>query len=80
MSNNQLINQSPLFDLSHVDFFNLQIKSDNKEWENFFEEMLLFQYYNFRNSHINNNIDAMLYFLHLVEGKFMYNNINFLVF
>lgn len=68
---NSLINQSPLFNLTHSDFFGLALKPDNTEWEKFFEDFLLFKYYSFRNSHLNNNIEGMCYFLQLLEGKFM---------
>ena len=66
-----LLNQTPLFNLSRCDFFGLALKPDNQEWAKFFDDFLLFQYYSFRNSHVNNNVEAMSYFLHLLEGKFM---------
>lgn len=67
-----LLEQEPLFNLTKLDFFGLKIKSDNLEWEKYSEDMLLLRYINFRYAFINRNYEVMLYFLHLVEGNFLY--------
>lgn len=66
-----LVNQFPIFNLTNVDFFGLSLKSDNSEWEKFIEDMLIFKYYYFRESHRYNDRDSMTYFLFFLEGKFM---------
>lgn len=68
---NSLINQSPLFNLTHCEFFGLSLKADNFEWDKFIEDMLLIKYYSFRMGHRYSDKDTMIYFLHLLEGKFM---------
>ena len=70
--NNDIMQQEPLFNLTKLDFFGLIIKNDNLEWEKFSEEMLLLRYINFRYAFIYNNYEMMKYFLHLLEGNFLY--------
>ena len=67
------MHQDPLFNLSKLDFFGLKIRHDNSEWEKFSEEMLLLRFINFRYSFLYRNYDMMLYFIHLLEGNFLYN-------
>jgi hypothetical protein len=70
--NINIMQQEPLFNLTKLDFFGLKIKNDNLEWEKFSEEMLLLRYINFRYSFIYNNYEMMKYFIHLLEGNFLY--------
>lgn len=67
----QLLNQSPLFNLTKSDFFDLSISnSANKNWDEFFEDFLLLKMHSFRTAHAIKNKESMEYFLFLVEGKF----------
>jgi hypothetical protein len=70
MESNVLV-QAPLFNLSRLDFFNLQMRSDNSEWEIFLEEFLHIRYLSFRQSYINKNMEMTIYYLNLLEGNFL---------
>ena len=67
----EIKNQDPLFNLSFLEFFNLQISEENLEWNKFIEDMLLLKFINIRYAHIYKNFDMILYFLNLVEGNFL---------
>lgn len=66
-----ILKQEPLFNLSRLDFFGLQMKSDNSDWDKYLEEMLLLRFYNFRISYIGRNIEFLQYFLILLESNFL---------
>lgn len=63
--------QEPFFNLTYLDFFNLDLSKTSTEWEKFIEDFLLLRYYSFRTSFIEKNYDTMRYFLILVEGNFL---------
>lgn len=63
--------QDPIFNLSYLDFFGLELNKNNLEWDKFMEEFLLLRFYSFRTSFIEKNYDTMKYFLILVEGNFL---------
>jgi hypothetical protein len=63
--------QEPYFNLSGIDFFNLEIKNDNNEWEKFLDDVLLLRYINFRYSFQNRNFEFLKVFANLFEGFFL---------
>ena len=66
-----LLKQDPLFNLSKLDFFNLNLNSENSNWEKFLDEMIGLRYFSFRLSCLQNNKEMMKYFLNLLEGNFL---------
>ena len=70
MDFNPLI-QEPIFNLSYLDFFGLDLNKNNLDWDKFMEDFLLLRFYSFRTSFIEKNYDTMKYFLILVEGNFL---------
>ena len=71
MDESAILNQEPLFNLTNLEFFNLSLMSDNLEWVNFIDEMLLFRFHYFRIGFIEKNYEFTYYFLNLLEGNFM---------
>ncbi len=65
------LSQSPYFDLSDLEFFNLNIRNDNSEWDKFLEDVLLLRFINFRYSFQYKNIEFMKVFVNLLEGFFL---------
>ena len=70
MDFNPLI-QEPIFNLSYLNFFGLDLNKNNLDWDKFMEDFLLLRFYSFRTSFIEKNYDTMKYFLILVEGNFL---------
>lgn len=70
MEFNSLI-QEPYLNLSGIDFFNLEIRSDNSEWDKFLEDVLLLRYINFRYSFQYKNFEFLKIFANLFEGFFL---------
>jgi hypothetical protein len=63
--------QEPYLNLSGLDFFNLEIRNDNSEWDKFLEDVLLLRYINFRYSFQNRNYEFLKFFANLFEGFFL---------
>ena len=66
-----LLKQEPLFNLSKLDFFNLNLNAENANWEKFLEEMIGLRYFSFRLCCLQKNSEMMKYFLNLIEGNFL---------
>ena len=70
MEFNSLV-QEPYLNISAIDFFNLEMRSDNSEWDKFLEDILLLRYINFRYSFQYKNFEFLKVFANLFEGFFL---------
>ena len=64
-------NQTPLFNYSYLEYFDLKINTKCNEWDKFLEEFLLLRFVYFRDSFQKENLDFFAYFTNLLEGSFL---------